>query len=270
MAPASGLRAGCQTNAWAIADHAGFLHALDRIHAHGYSGFETGFRNLQARFGEAKSVRAGIEARQLTFLGIHIFLLEYDRETSIAPWDLLTRVADGGAALGAERLILSGASIADKTARSRKYAALNRGGEYCRKKGMRLAYHNHDREFRDGGAEIEELMSGCDPGLVSVLMDAGHAWFGGADAAAFLERHRGRIDGMHLRDFRRRGATEADPDPQVALGQGVNRLEPLAEAVRKAGWRGWLINEEERLNNIKPGDAAVGPAREHVHKIFGV
>jgi sugar phosphate isomerase/epimerase len=270
LAATTGLRAGCQTNAWRIPDFPAFLGVLDRIHAHGYAGFETGFRNLQKRFDDAKATRSEIERRGLVFLGIHIFLLEYDPETSVAPWDLLASVADGGAALGAERLILSGRSVADPGARKKKAQALNRAGEHAKKRGLQLAYHNHDAEFRNGAAEIEELAASTDAGLVHFVMDAGHAWFGGGDAAKFLDRHHRRIDGMHLRDFRRRGASPEDPDPQVVLGQGVNDLAPLAAVVRKRGWRGWVINEEERLNDGRPGDVAIGPARAHIKKLFGV
>jgi hypothetical protein len=85
---------------------------------------------------------------------VHIFLPAYDPETAIAPWNLLSRVADGGSALGAERLFGSG-----------------------------------------------------------------------------------------------RG---------------------LSGAIRKSDWAGWLVNEEERSNDVRPGDAVVEPARKHVRKVFGV
>lgn len=263
-----GPRAGCQTNAWAIADYAGFLQAIDRVKAHSYAGFETGFRNVQSRFDSPAQARAEIAQRGLVFLGIHIFLLEYDPHTSIAPRDLIERVATGGAALGAERLILSGRSLTDPSQRRAKHDALSRASDFCAKLKLRLAYHNHDVEFRNG--EIEELLVNTKSSGVRLVMDAGHAWIGGADVPAFLRRHHARIDGMHLRDFRRRGAAPEDPDPQVVLGQGINDLRPLAAAIRDLRWSGWVINEEERLNNIKPGDSAVQPARAQVRKVFGV
>lgn len=267
-AAAASPRAGCQTNAWPIADYAGFLQAIDRVKAHRYAGFETGFRNVQSRFGSAAQARAEIAQRGLVFLGVHIFLLEYDPATSIAPRDLIERVAKGGASLGAERLILSGRSLPDPKQRRAKHDALNRAADFCAKLEMKLAYHNHDIEFRNG--EIEELLTNTKSSGVRLVMDAGHAWIGGADVPAFLRRHHARIDGLHLRDFRRRGAMPEDPDPQVVLGQGINDLKPLAAAIRQIRWSGWVINEEERLNNIKPGDSAVEPARAHVRKIFGV
>jgi sugar phosphate isomerase/epimerase len=93
-------------------------------------------------------------------------------------------------------------------------------------------------------------------------MDAGHAYRARTDIPAFFSRHAARIDGMHLRDFKN--------DDQVPLGEGEFDLKPLVAAVERTGWPGWIINEEERLNDVKPGDAAVAPARKQVRKLFGV
>ncbi len=262
-------RLGCQTNAWPIraGDFADLLGVLRRIRALGYEGFETSFRNLAGRFGEAAQTRAVLEKTGLRMLGVHIFLLEYDQETALASWDLATQVADGGAALGTERLILSGRGLyrdgrVDAEALRRKAGALNRIGDYCRRKGLGLAYHNHDVEFRGGGLEIEGLLKGTDPGLVHLMWDAGHAYIGGVRPVEFFTRHARRIDGLHLRDFR--------AGNQVPLGQGEFDLKPLAAAVRKAGWQGWLVNEEERPNDVRPGDAVVEPALRHLREVFGI
>jgi len=43
-----------------------------------------------------------------------------------------------------------------------------------------------------------------------------------------------------------------------------------AAAIRAANWSGWLLAEEERLSGEKPGETAARPARETIHRIFGV
>lgn len=265
LAMAGSVRLGCQTNAWRIqpGDFGQFLAVLDKVRRYGYQGFETGFRNVETRFVEGKAARAELAKRRLAFLGCHIFLLEYDQATSLAPAELVERVITGAAALGAERVILSGASVGqDRAAQQRKAVALKRYGDLCRKAGMRgVAYHNHDREFVDGAGEIEALLADTAGGAVQLVMDAGHAWLARADVPAFFTKHAARMDGMHLRDFRDR--------EQVPLGQGVFPLVELAQAIRAKKWAGWVINEEERLNDVKPGDAAVGPARKRMREVFG-
>jgi sugar phosphate isomerase/epimerase len=265
----TGIRAGCQTNAWRINPEKfdEVLAVLDKIKGYGYHGFETGFRNVQGQFAAARQARAAIEQRGLRFLGCHIFLLEYDPSTMLAPADLSTRVLNGAAQLGAERLILSGGSVRregklDREALRRKSAALNQAGKLCKAKGMVVAYHNHDKEFAAGGEEMEEMLRLTDPATVRLILDAGHAFRAGANLTAFVEKHAARIDGMHLRDFRN--------DDQVPLGEGTFDLQPLANLLRKRNWSGWVINEEERLNDVKPGDSAIAPARRTLKKVFGV
>lgn len=258
------LYAGCQTNAWKIdaADFSNVLAVLEKIKGYGFAGFETGFRNVQSQFGRPEETKAKLASVGLRFFGLHIFLLEYDPDTLVAPWDLIAKVADGGAALGAERLILSGGHATGDAAIRRKADGLNRAGEYCGKRGLRLAYHNHDKEFLDGRAGIEGLLRHTRRELVHLVMDAGHAFRAQADVTAFFREHHARIDGIHVRDFR--------ADQQVPLGEGEFDLRPLAQEIRRCGWSGWVLAEEERRNDVKPGDSAVAPARRHLSRIFGV
>lgn len=263
LASRSGIHAGCQTNAWKIdpANLESFFGALASIRQIGFEGFETGFRNLESQFAGPDAARKRIEDSGLRFFGIHIFLTSYDQQTSIAPWDLAKRVADGGAALGAERLILSGAPTPDAASLKRKAAALNRIGKYCRGKKLKLGYHNHDAEFRENTRQISGILRETDEEWLHLIVDAGHALEAGADVAGFFARNSKRIDGLHMRD--------AKAGKEVPLGQGDYNWAPLASAVRAANWTGWVLCEEERLSGEKPGDSAVRPAREAVRRIFG-
>jgi inosose dehydratase len=266
LAAKSGATAhvGCQTNAWPIEpkDLSSLLHVLGVMKQIGFEGFETGFRNLQDQFAQPADARAFLKKSALRFFGIHIFLLSYDKQTSIAPWDLLKQVADGGASLGAERLIVSGASTPDPAALSRKAEALNRIGKYCREKSLGFGYHNHHVEFQQNGFQIQGLLRETDPETIHLVVDAGHAVEGGANIAEFFTANSRRIDGMHLRDAR--------AGQEVPLGQGHYDWHPLATAIRAANWNGWLLAEEERLSGEKPGETAARPARETIRRVFGV
>ena len=258
------LHAGSQTNAWTIDPNNldSLLQVLTAVKRLGFEGFETSFRNLQPQFAQPQPARKRLRESGLRFFGIHVFLLAYDPQTAIAPWDLLQSVADGGAALGAERLIVSGGSTPDRAALSRKAKALDRAGRYCREKGIRFGYHNHDAEFRQNRLQIEALLRETDPALFHLIVDAGHALEGGANVAEFFAQHADRIDGIHLRDARQ--------GREVPLGEGEYDWRPLAAAVAKAKWNGWVLAEEERLSGEKPGEGAVRPARQAIRRIFGV
>lgn len=263
-----GVKIGCQTNAWRI-DPNNFdslVEVLRQLKELGYEGYETGFRNVQGQFANSAAVRKQLEVTGLKFLGCHIFLDKYDEQTQIAPLELVQKIADGAASLGAERLILSGGGLirdgrVAADALKRKAVGLNAAGKYCRSKGIRLAYHNHGPEFEAGGVEIEGLYAQTDPALVDFLHDFGWAFFAKANVSAFFARHHKRIVGMHLRDFKN--------GEQVPLGQGEFPIKELAAAIQKAKWTGWAINEEERLSGEKPGEKAVAPARQTMKQVFG-
>ncbi len=265
---ASRVRIGCQTNAWRIdpSDFNSLLAVLGTLKELGYEGFETGFRNVQGQFGNSVNARKQIEQTGLQFFATHIFLDQYEQPTQIAPMDLVRKVVDGAALLGAGRLILSGGGLVrdGKLAPDlvkRKAEGLNEAARYCRAKGMRLAYHNHGPEFESKGLEIEALYARTDPALVDFVMDCGWALRGGADVPAFFARHHRRIAGLHLRDFK--------GDAQVPLGQGEFPLQALAAQIARAKWNGWVLNEEERLSGEKPGEKAVAPARQSLRQAFG-
>lgn len=253
---------GCQTNAWPV-DAQNFdslLSVLGKVRELGFAGFETGFRNLQSEAEHPDAARKRIESTALQFFGVHIFLQGYDERTRIAPQELYEKVAETGAACGAQRLILSGAPASTEAELSEKAAALDRAGTFAKKLGLKLAYHNHDKEFRNSGWEIRGLMRQTHPHLTSFLLDAGHAFQGGADVPAFLEEFSQRIIGLHLRDFR--------DGKQVPLGSGDFPLQQVAALLRKLGWKGWALAEEEREDGSKPGEQAVRPAMEALHKYF--
>jgi inosose dehydratase len=253
---------GCQTNAWLVdpSDYSSVLAVIEKLKAWGYEGFETGFANVQGQFEHAADAKAKIDAVGIKFFGVHIFLAQYDTETGIAPADLYQRVATGGARLGAERLILSGAPGGGEDGWKRKAGALNRAGEFAAKSGLKLAYHNHSPEFENNGAEIEFLLCETDPAKVWFLLDAGHAFRAGADVPGFVRKHFQRLAGLHLRDFKN--------GEQVPLGAGDFPLLAVADAIRQTGWNGWVLNEEERLTS-KPGDAAVKPAHDALFRALG-
>jgi len=256
--------AGAQTNAWTIDtnDFKSLLGVLGSVKRLGFEGFETSFRNVEGQFANAQTARDQLKRTELRFFGVHIFLLQYDAQASIAPWELIERVVNGGAAVGAERLIVSGAPTPDAAALSRKAKALDRAGRYARDHGMKFAYHNHDAEFRENGQQIEMLLQQTEPELFHLILDAGHAQAGGANVAEFFARHSARIDGIHLRD--------ATQGREVPLGQGDYDWRPLAAAVARAKWDGWVLAEEERRSSEKPGEAAIRPARDGIRRLFGV
>jgi inosose dehydratase len=258
------IRLGAQTNAWPIdpTRFDTFLSVLDQIKQVGYAGFETGFLNLRPYFNSPEPARHGIASSGLTFFGIHIFLPpeRWDPATHLPPATLYQEVAHGGVALGAQRLIFSGASAPNTDDLKRKIAGLNAAGAFSKSAGLPLAYHNHWWEFQSKVGEIEALYAETDPALVSFLLDAGHAYRGGADVPAFLRQHHQRIVALHLRDYQN--------GQQVPLGNGTFPLAEVAATLTDLKWKGWVLNEEEREDGSKLGLKVMEPSFQALQKAF--
>jgi inosose dehydratase len=204
-----------------------------------------------------------IHSSGLEFVGIHIFLPpdKLDPQTHLPPASLYEKVARGGKALGAKRLLFSGAPAATEIDLKQKAEALNVAGRFAKDVGLVFAYHNHWWEFQSKIGEIEALSAKTDPAAVSFLLDAGHAYRGGADVPDFLRKHSQRIVALHLRDYK--------DGKQVPLGQGTVPLAEIAGTLRSLRWSGWAINEEEREDGTKAGLDFISPAYEALEGAFG-
>jgi sugar phosphate isomerase/epimerase len=257
-------RFGVQLNAFPIdpKNFSTFLSALGEVKRIGYDGFESGFRNVTEQFASPQNARRQIEATGLVFFGVHIFLNTpmYDPATTIAPASLYEGVARGAAALGARHLILSGAPAADAGQLSRKVDALDRAGAFAKSVGLRVAYHNHWPEFESKIGEIETLYTRTDPSLVSFLLDAGHAYRGGANLPEFIRAHSERIVAFHLRDYK--------DGHLVTLGTGNFPLAEVAATIKQIGWKGWIENEEEREDLSHSGAQVIEPAFRAMKEAF--
>jgi inosose dehydratase len=273
-AHASGkIRFGVQLNAFPIdpKNFQSFLDALAQVRQIGYQGFESSFRNVSGQFAAPEPARRSIEQTGLTFFGVHIFFPNegpnrgYDQQTHIAAPSVYEPVARGGAALGAQHLILSGAPAADADGLKRKIDALNAAGRVAQSAGITVAYHNHWWEFESkigepAISEIEALYTQTDPALVHFVLDAGHAYRGGADVPAFVRAHSRRIVGFHLRDYRN--------GRLVTLGTGTFPLAEVAATIKQIGWKGWVENEEEREDLSKNGAEVIAPAYKAMKEAF--
>ncbi len=260
-ARATAIKLGCQANAWPIdPNDANSLEAsLADMRALGFAGFETGFRNV------LNLEKNTADWKGLALFGVHIFLPDYDPVTRVAPLELAQRVGKTAAVLGAEYLILSGATppAENRTdAAKSKAEGLNMIAGEVKGLGLKLAYHNHGAELSGSNAEIETLFCETDASLVSFLLDAGHAFRAGIKLVEFIELHSGRLSGIHLRDFQE--------GRQVPLGEGDFPLEGVAAVLERKQWAGWIVAEEEREDGSKPGMEAVSCARDALRRAFGI
>ena len=75
--------------------------------------------------------------------------------------------------------------------------------------GLKLCYHHHMGTVVQSEADIDAFMAATKP-PVHLLLDTGHATWGGADPAALAARYRERIGHVHCKDVREAKMREAD------------------------------------------------------------
>jgi inosose dehydratase len=122
------------------------------------------------------------------------------------------------------------------------------------KEGVTLAYHHHMGTVVQSEVEIDILMASTGPS-VKLLLDTGHATFGGADPVALAKKYRGRIAHVHCKDVRKdvlAKAREKDWSFLDAVVEGCftvpgdGMVNYPAFFKELPGYSGWLVVEAEQ------------------------
>jgi sugar phosphate isomerase/epimerase len=82
---------------------------------------------------------------------------------------------------------------------------MNKVGRVVAKEGVYLGYHNHAQEFRrfaNGKTGMDLLFDNLDPAAVHFLPDTHWLQAGGVDVLAWIEKCKGRMQYLHVKDYR--------------------------------------------------------------------
>ncbi len=71
--------------------------------------------------------------------------------------------------------------------------------QYCADQGVDLVYHHHMGTIVQTGEEIDLLMQNTGP-ATKLLLDTGHAWFGGSDPAEVAKKCMHRVRHIHVQE----------------------------------------------------------------------
>lgn len=133
-------------------------------------------------------------------------------------------------------------------------ARMTEVAEATLREGVRLVYHHHMGTVVQDAADIDALMAHTGP-AVHLLLDTGHATWGGADPAALARRYRDRISHVHTKDVRpevmARAATE-DWSFLQSVVEGVytvpgdGAVDYPAVFAELPGYSGWVVIEAEQ------------------------
>jgi inosose dehydratase len=179
------------------------------------------------------------------------------------------KVADAGRRVGASVVVVN---PDPKRGRERKTddelklqaRNLNKLGEECKKRGMRLAVHNHDPELREDAREWRSDLALTNPKIVNICADV--HWFlrGGHDPMVMLREAGKRTIDMHLRNSRNKIWTEA-------LGDGDVDYRAVARFAHEIGYSGYLTVELAYEKGTEPKQTAeqnIRQSRIYTEEVF--
>lgn len=150
---------------------------------------------------------------------------------------------------------------------------LTRVAEATAQRGLRLVYHHHMGTIVQSEADIDALMAATGE-AVSLVLDTGHAFWGGADPVALARRYRSRIHHVHTKDVRpavMAAATAKDLSFLDAVLDGVYTVPgdgciDYAAVFRELpGYDGWVVIEAEQ--DPAKADPYTYAAKGHAHLV---
>lgn len=212
------------------ADPIGTLKRVARI---GYREVEIGGAGYEAM--DHRLLRRAMDQLGLTAPSLHvgIEMLRTDQAGAV-------RMAR---TLGAGTLVVPwvGEDQRGVAAWDRLLSDLSRFGRSLRAEGLALAWHNHDFEFTprpDGTLPFDRLLAECDPDLVGIELDVFWAVRAKIDAVALIERLKGRIFALHLKDMTQSGA-------MAAVGAGTIDFAAILKRSAASGVRHLYVENDD-------------------------
>jgi sugar phosphate isomerase/epimerase len=121
----------------------------------------------------------------------------------------------------------------------------------AKKSGLKLAYHNHDFEFKDwGGGQtgFNILLKETDPSLVFFEMDIYWAVRAGQDPIQLINDNPGRIKMWHLKDMSQKMPPSYSVEGQqyfAEVGTGIIDFKAIFREKQKSGMEFFFIEQDE-------------------------
>lgn len=147
-------------------------------------------------------------------------------------------------------------------------------GEHCKKKGIRLLYHNHDFEFfkmEDGRYALDYLYDNVSQDLLGTELDLCWVKVSGEEPVQYLKKYAGRAPVVHIKDFVASKSDnmyqpieveseENDSEDKFAfkaVGYGVQDVPAIVEASIAAEAEWVVIEQDMHYENSSLEDAKI-------------
>lgn len=257
---------------WSIGEHLSLEDCLSDCERLGFDGIEKGHKMPD----DGKALRATLAEYGLRFAAgwYSTNLLVNDIESekrNLKAWIDFTKAAGGShinacecsnTVHGNDDVPVNNRPIMSDEQWERFSTGYEELSGFATDQGVKMGYHHHMGTIIESPADIDRFMDMAGP-CTRLLLDTGHAYFGGADPAAVARKYMDKVTHIHCKNIRppimnqvrdenlsflegvRRGAFTVPGDPD-----GCVDFEPVLEIAAAHGYDGWIVIEAEQDSAI--------------------
>ncbi len=190
--------------------------------------------------------------------------LKHYNETTKEITDDMKKIVDGAAKLGMKYVTCPFMNFNERPEIAKLVKVFQAMGEYCRKAGVRFAYHNHDFEYKDKGPDgrliTEWLLQEIDPKLMAMEMDIYWVAKANHNPLDWFRLYPGRWELCHAKDM-----AKTEKQETVEVGDGSIDFKNIFRQSRQAGLQYYIVELEHYVTTPLAG---VDKARKGLLKTF--
>jgi inosose dehydratase len=253
---------------WSIGDHLSLDDCLSDCRTIGFDGIEKGHKMPDG--GAALKAKLGEYGLRFAAGWHSTNILANDLETekaALKAWIDFTKAAGGDHINACECSNTvhgsDGVPVNDRPVMNdEEWGRFSRGYEalsaFASEQGVKMGYHHHMGTIIESASDIHRFMEMAGP-HTRLLLDTGHAWFGGADPEQIARRYMDRVTHIHCKNVRPDVAQQVR-DQNLSFLEGVRRgaftvpgdtegcvdFAPVLKIAAEHGYRGWVVIEAEQ------------------------
>lgn len=195
------------------------IGTIEQVAGAGYKYIEVANHNTVQDKGIGFGVSADKMKNMLDRLGVRVISAHLD------PFEDLDALSDYQLTIGNKNVVYSRDFYHNKDEVLKRAQWLNRTGEECAKRGLKLYYHNHFHEFLKFGDEtiFDILVQNTEPELVGLEIDTFWVLRGGVDPAKLIKSLGKRVSLLHQKDYAKGFEADMDMTKKVKPGQYIDR-----------------------------------------------
>lgn len=217
---------------------------LDYVAKAGYSQIELYGFDGKTFFGKSpKELKAMFDELKLTSPSGHYNFGPVLAEGNLDFWK---KVIEAGKEMGNEYVTIPWLDANQRGADTlpKLVELVNKAAELTKAAGMKLAYHNHDFEFKkldNGKSFLQVLLEGTDPSMVDFELDIYWSSYMNENAVEWFNKYPGRFTMWHVKDLtiNKEGKKES-----TQVGDGTIDFSKIFEHKKHAGLKYAFVEQE--------------------------